>query len=45
MAVQKAGYTGALIEGFAKATAISLAMPRVRISGGISLADFAFRVQ
>jgi len=44
-AVQKAGYIGALSEVFGKATAISLDMPRVRIPGGISLADFIDRVQ
>jgi peptidoglycan/xylan/chitin deacetylase (PgdA/CDA1 family) len=44
-ALQKAGYIGALGEWFAKATVISLDMPRVRIPGGISLADFALRVQ
>jgi peptidoglycan/xylan/chitin deacetylase (PgdA/CDA1 family) len=45
MAVQKAGYVGALGTWFAKATSISLDMPRVRISGGISLAGFINRVQ
>jgi len=44
-AVRQAGYIGALGEWFAKAEAISLDMPRVRIPGGISLAEFAIRVQ
>jgi peptidoglycan/xylan/chitin deacetylase (PgdA/CDA1 family) len=44
-AVQKAGYVGALGTWFAKAGEISFDMPRVRIPGGISLADFALRVQ
>lgn len=43
-AVQKAGYVGALGTWYAKAGAISFDMPRVRIPGGISLADFAIRV-
>jgi peptidoglycan/xylan/chitin deacetylase (PgdA/CDA1 family) len=44
-AVQKAGYVGALGTWFAKATGISYDMPRVRIPGGISLADFVIRVE
>ncbi len=44
-AVQKAGYVGALGTWFAKATGISYDMPRVRIPGGISLADFELRIQ
>jgi len=44
-AVQKAGYVGALGTWFAKAGEISFDMPRVRIPGGISLADFELRVQ
>ena len=43
-AVRKAGYVGALGTWFAMAGAISFDMPRVRIPGGISLAEFASRV-
>lgn len=44
-AVQKAGFVGALGTWFAKATGINFDMPRVRIPGGISLADFELRIQ